>query len=187
MNSFMIDLLSSSGPFSVVISILVNILISIAGIIPSVFVTAANITVFGFQTGLIISFIGECIGALVSFWLYRKGIQTINFGSLYKNRLLVKLQKTKGWDAFLLIFMLRTFPFVPSGLVNIAAAISKTTILTFVIASSLGKIPSLIVEAYSVKQVLELSNNEKAILVIISLIIFIVYIINLRVKQRAKH
>jgi uncharacterized membrane protein YdjX (TVP38/TMEM64 family) len=161
---------------------MLNILISIAGIIPSVFITAANITVFGFHTGLVISYIGELMGAIVSFWLYRKGIQTINLKTLNKNKWLVKLQNTKGWDTFYMIVMLRILPFVPSGMVNLASAISRTTLLTFIAGSSLGKLPSLIIEAYSVNQVLEASTNEKAFLIMTSLIIFIIYIIKKYLK-----
>jgi uncharacterized membrane protein YdjX (TVP38/TMEM64 family) len=61
------SLLTLSGPFAIIVSIVLNIVISIAGVIPSFFITAANITFFGFNTGLIISFLGECVGAAFSF------------------------------------------------------------------------------------------------------------------------
>ena len=54
------------------ISIAINILISILGIVPSVFLTAANLAVFGFWKGTLLSFAGEAIGAIISFVLYRK-------------------------------------------------------------------------------------------------------------------
>ncbi|MCG3017850.1 VTT domain-containing protein, partial [Escherichia coli] len=57
--------------------ILLNVLISIAGVLPSVFLTAANLVVFGFWEGMVISFIGESVGAVVSFWLYRKGFRKL--------------------------------------------------------------------------------------------------------------
>jgi uncharacterized membrane protein YdjX (TVP38/TMEM64 family) len=177
------NLLTSSGPYAIVVSIIINIVISIAGVIPSVFITAANITFFGFHTGLIISFIGECVGAAFSFWLYRKGIKTLNPSLLNKNKWLQKVQQTQGWDSFIIILLLRILPFIPSGLINLATAISKTSILTFIIASSLGKLPALLIEAYSVKQVLESSNNVKAILAIIALFILVIYLFQKRRKQ----
>ncbi|EGW36593.1 putative membrane protein, partial [Desulfosporosinus sp. OT] len=39
--------------------------IAVAGIIPSIFVTGANVIVFGPVNGSIISWVGEVIGALV--------------------------------------------------------------------------------------------------------------------------
>jgi uncharacterized membrane protein YdjX (TVP38/TMEM64 family) len=177
-------LLTSSGAFAIIVSIVINIVISVAGVIPSFFVTAANITFFGFHTGLIISYIGECAGAAFSFWLYRKGIKTLNPTLLNKNKWLAKLQRTQGWDSFVTILVLRILPFIPSGMINLAAAISKTSIFIFVFASSLGKLPALLIEAYSVQQVLESSNGVKFILAIIALFICIIYLFYKRKNQK---
>jgi uncharacterized membrane protein YdjX (TVP38/TMEM64 family) len=68
-------------------------------------------------------------------------------------------------------------------MINLAASISKTGIFTFILASSLGKLPALLIEAYSVKQVLESSNELKAILAIIAVFILFVYLFNKRKKQ----
>ena len=57
------------------ISLLLSILVAVAGILPSFFITAANILFFGFWEGTLISFIGEAVGALIAFWLYRKGFK----------------------------------------------------------------------------------------------------------------
>ena len=86
-------------------------------------------------------------------------------------------------DSFVIILMLRILPFVPSGMINLAAAISKASIITFIIASSIGKLPALLIEAYSVKQVLESSNDLKAMLAIIALFIFVIYLIQKRRKK----
>ncbi|RFU67491.1 DedA family protein [Peribacillus saganii] len=185
MSSVIVDWLTNSGSFAIIISILINVVISVAGVIPSVFITAANITVFGFGIGLVISFLGECIGALVSFWLYRKGIQRLNPKLLKKNKWLVKLQHTHGKDAFVIIIMLRILPFVPSGMINLAAALSKTSITVFFIASSLGKLPALFIEAYSVQHVLESTMRENIILAVIAFVIFIVFYI-VRKRNQSK-
>ncbi|WHZ00474.1 VTT domain-containing protein [Neobacillus sp. YX16] len=177
------NLLISSGPFAIIVSIIINIIISVAGVIPSLFVTAANITFFGFNTGLIISYIGECAGAAVSFWIYRKGIKTLNPTMLNKNKWLQRLQNTQGWDSFVIILVLRVLPFIPSGMINLAVAISKTSILTFIVASSLGKLPALFIEAYSVKQVLESTNEQKVILAIIALFVLFIYLHQKRKKK----
>ncbi|MFH0067074.1 hypothetical protein [Peribacillus sp. NPDC056705] len=76
--NFISEALLSSGPFSIAVSLAFNILISVLGFIPSVFITAANITVFGFEKGLILSYVGEIGGAVVSFWLYRKAFKHSN-------------------------------------------------------------------------------------------------------------
>ncbi|WP_053344755.1 TVP38/TMEM64 family protein [Peribacillus butanolivorans] len=164
--------LLSSGPFSIAVSVLLNILISVLGFIPSVFITAANITVFGFEKGLILSYIGEIAGAVISFWLYRKGLQSFK-PKFLKNRWLKQLQNSQGWRAFWMILMLRLLPFIPSGVINLTAAISKTSVIIFFIATSIGKLPALLIEAYSVTQVLQASEAVRNILILLILIIVV--------------
>jgi uncharacterized membrane protein YdjX (TVP38/TMEM64 family) len=59
------------------------------------------------------------------------------------------LLEAKGLEAFFLVLSLRLLPFVPSGVVTFVATIGKTPLLIFIIASSIGKIPALLLEAYS--------------------------------------
>ncbi|MEW9123969.1 MAG: VTT domain-containing protein [Thermotaleaceae bacterium] len=183
MTAVLENLLSLSGPFAIFVSIIINIIISVVGLIPSVFITAANITIFGFSTGLIISYIGECVGAAFSFWIYRQGFKSFNPHILNKYKWLQKLQKAQGMDSFVIIIVMRILPLIPSGMINLAAAISKTSLLTFIFASILGKLPALFIEAYSVKQVLESTNNIKAILAILSLFILFIYLFNKRKEE----
>ncbi|CAG9622046.1 TVP38/TMEM64 family protein [Sutcliffiella rhizosphaerae] len=168
---YVLDLFSMSGPFAVLISILINTIISILAIVPSVFITAANLTFFGFWLGTLISFLGESIGAIVSFWLYRKGIKRFAPDALLQHKWMVKLQQTAGKEAFLLVLALRLFPFAPSGLVTLAGATSKMGWVSFAIASTIGKIPALLIEAFSVYQVLQWNTAGKVILVAVSVVL----------------
>ncbi|MFJ7471942.1 TVP38/TMEM64 family protein [Peribacillus frigoritolerans] len=179
---FISEALLSSGPFSIAVSLVFNILISVLGFIPSVFITAANISVFGFEQGLILSYIGEIAGAAVSFWLYRKGFQTFK-PKFMKNRWVMKLQRSQGFHAFWMILMLRLLPFIPSGAINLTAALSRTGMMIFFLATAIGKLPALLVEAYSVTQVLKASDDIKIVLLI--LVISVVYYFN-RNKEKGR-
>ncbi|MDM5282878.1 TVP38/TMEM64 family protein [Peribacillus frigoritolerans] len=179
---FISEALLSSGPFSIAVSLVFNILISVLGFIPSVFITAANISVFGFEKGLILSYIGEIAGAVVSFWLYRKGFQTFK-PKFMKNRWVKKLQKSQGFHAFWIILMLRLLPFIPSGAINLTAALSRTGMMIFFLATSIGKLPALLVEAYSVTQVLKASDDLRIVLILLILVISAVYYFNRNKKK----
>ncbi len=170
MQDWLVEVLVSYKEFAVVISLLINILISIFGVIPSVFITAGNLLVFGFWKGTLISFLGETIGAIVSFWLYRKGFKRHVGKKLDKYPFVSKLLGTKGKDAFFLILSLRLLPFVPSGLVTFASAVGEVSLLIFVFASSIGKIPALLIEAYSVNQVTNWTTEGKLILAALAIV-----------------
>ena len=161
----------SSGLYAVWLSIILNIIISVLGVVPSFFITAANISFFGFENGLLLSVLGEAFGAIISYYLYRKGINKIRNKILIKNKYLNRLMQSKGIEAFLLILSLRIFPLMPSGLVTLVSASSKVGILNFSIASTFGKIPALVIEAYSIQQILNWNWQGKVILSLISLFI----------------
>ena len=75
MEKSILHLFNEYPNLAIVISICISILIAVIGVLPSVFITAANILFFGFWNGTIISFLGEAIGAGIAFLLYRKGFK----------------------------------------------------------------------------------------------------------------
>jgi uncharacterized membrane protein YdjX (TVP38/TMEM64 family) len=156
---------------AIFISLAVSIVVALPGIVPSVFITAANILFFGFWKGTLISFLGEALGAIIAFWLYRKGFKKKAHHQLQKFPQAQRLIEAEGRQAFLLILSLRLLPFIPSGLVTFAASIGKVSTLIFLTASSLGKIPALLIEAYSVYQVTQFGWQGKLILLIAAIAI----------------
>ena len=67
-------------------------------------------------------------------------------------------------EAFYLVLALRLIPFVPSGLITFAAAVGRISFPVFIVASSLGKLPALFIEAYSVNAVTNFGWQGKLIL-----------------------
>ncbi len=184
MREHLLDIFSQYPYAAIFISFLVSIVIAVLGIIPSVFITAANILYFGFWPGTLISLGGEAVGAIIAFLLYRYGFKKVSQNSLAKYPKVLRLVDSNGKEAFVMILALRLIPFVPSGLVTFAAAIGKVSSSVFFVASTLGKIPSLIIEAYSVAQIGEFTWQGKLILVI-SAISLLVWIVRARKKNSA--
>ncbi len=174
MNTF-ISFLSDHYLLSIIVSILLNIVISIIGVIPSAFLTTINISLFGFKGSIIIGFIGESIGAAISFWLYRKGL--IKLESKNKIPKFVKFYQVKNnLRSFLFILLLRILPFVPSSIVTLIAAIGSINFINFILASSIGKIPSLVFEVYSINTALKIVNLPIFILACIVSILLLHFI-----------
>ena len=154
-------------------SIAISVLVALAGIIPSFFITAANILFFGFWEGTAISFLGEALGAMAAFVLYRKGIKKQALPHLQRFPKVQRLVSADNKEAMQLIFLLRLIPFVPSGLITFAAAIGRVSAAAFFAASSLGKMPALVLEAYSVYQVTQFNRIGKVILTGAALLLLI--------------
>jgi uncharacterized membrane protein YdjX (TVP38/TMEM64 family) len=94
------------------------------------------------------------------------------------------LIEAEGKTAFMLILSMRLLPFVPSGLVTFAAAVGKVRLFLFLVASSLGKIPALLIEAYAVYQVTQVGWQGKVIISVVALALF--YFVIRKIKQRNK-
>lgn len=164
MQQQLLDLFQQYPNAAIIISLLINILIALSGILPSFFITAANLYFFGFWPGTALSVAGEAAGAAVAFILYRKGLRNWSKAPLERYPRAKKLVEAKGKEAFQLVLALRLIPFVPSGLVTVAAAIGQVAFGTFFIASTLGKIPALLIEAAAVHQVTQFGWAGKIIL-----------------------
>jgi uncharacterized membrane protein YdjX (TVP38/TMEM64 family) len=184
MTEFFGDWIPENRLLLVLLSILANVIIALSGILPSAFLTAANIALFDFRIGLSISIIGEAFGAIVSFYFYRKGLIKLASRLPQKNKLLLKLQHTQGWGAVFLVLVLRTLPFVPSGVVTVMAAYSTMAIFTFSAASTIGKVPSLFMEAYAVNHALAFSLEWQLLILGILIMVWMFYLYG---KKRRKN
>lgn len=142
-----------------VISILISIIISLAGILPSIFVTGANIMFFGPVYGFIISLMGETIGGYITFRLYRLGLK--KKAELFKDKykLLGEIVESRGRRACMLIMEGRIIPFIPSGFVTLAASLSSVNGAGFTLATFIGKIPSILVESLVSYDVINIQEN----------------------------
>lgn len=141
------DLFAQHASWAWVLSLLISIAVAIAGVVPSIFITAANLYFFGFWQGTLISMAGESLGAAISFLLYRYWFRTRMQTSLSHFPKVARLTQASGKGGAWLVIGLRLLPMVPSGLVTFAAAIGQLGFVTFVVASTVGKIPALLIEA----------------------------------------
>jgi uncharacterized membrane protein YdjX (TVP38/TMEM64 family) len=168
------------------ISLLISVVVAISGLVPSFFVTAANILFFGFWEGTFISFAGEAIGAAVAFWLYRKGFKKNASQQFDRFPKVKQLINAENKQAFLLVLSLRLFPFIPSGLITFAAAIGRISFFYFLVSSSLGKMPAMLIEAYSVYKITSFDWQGKLILFCIAAVLLYISIKNIRSTQKSK-
>ncbi|RXZ84141.1 DedA family protein [Paenibacillaceae bacterium] len=153
------------GLWAVLISLLLNILISILGVVPSLFLSGANAVVFGFVPGFLLSLTGEVLGAAISFWLYRWG-----FGRLKQVResswvWLQRLNEAGPKRQAMIVLVARLTPLVPSGVITFAAAVSRMSFAGFFIVTLLGKAPSIALETFVGHDLYRINENYPRLLV----------------------
>lgn len=102
-------------------------------VIPLILLISVNISLFGFTGGYIWSWIVSIAGAVVSFYLTRFWFQDF-FGKFVDDKWEQKIDENGFW----FVFIGRVMPFMPTSVVNIAAAISSVRFLKFFYATVIG-------------------------------------------------
>ncbi|MEG0005505.1 MAG: VTT domain-containing protein [Clostridium sp.] len=154
-----LSIFNEYSSYAFFISLGLSIIIAVLGVVPSVFVTGANILFFGPLYGFLISLLGEVVGGVITFYLYRYGFKSKAMSIGDKYRFVNRIIESRGRRAFFLVLEARLIPFVPSGFVTLAAAISSMEIVGFILATLIGKIPSIALEALVSYQVINIEEN----------------------------
>jgi uncharacterized membrane protein YdjX (TVP38/TMEM64 family) len=158
------------GVWAVLISLLLNIGISILGIVPSLFLSGANAVVFGLVPGFFISLLGEGIGAGISFFIYRWGIRKVKAVHAEKWRWVHRINEASRGRRIFLLLIARVTPLIPSGVITFAAAISNMVVIDFIIVTFLGKAPSIAMETLIGHDLLLINDNLPRLLISILLV-----------------
>lgn len=177
-----IDMLGIYGP---VLSCMLILVESILPIMPlAVFITI-NFLAYGPIIGFIISWVFTVLGCIMSFFLFRKGIQGW-FQHLTKDRkrlnnLMIKFNNISVAELAVLI----AIPFTPAFLVNIAAGLSDIPKKKFIIALLIGKIGLVYFWGYIGTSLVESLKNPM-ILIKIIVILAVTYLVSTLLKKFLK-
>ncbi|BAH43592.1 VTT domain-containing protein [Brevibacillus brevis] len=156
----------SLGMLGIVGSILLNIVISVAGVLPSIFLSGANAVVFGLYGGFLISLTGEVVGACIAFFLYRYTIKKADRSEKLKSfKWVHTINGTTSFRKCLAIVLLRINPLMPSGVINLGAAMTNITFGQFLVATFLGKVPSMVFETFVGHDLITFGENKFRLLV----------------------
>jgi uncharacterized membrane protein YdjX (TVP38/TMEM64 family) len=136
----------SYGPWAVVVSIVLNVLINILGFLPSIFFSTANGILFGVVPGIMVSWMSECIGVIISFVLMRSLLRDYAEKMIGKSVYLQKIDEFSGQNGFKMMLFARMLPYLPSGIVTALGALSRIRFHDYVTATLLGKLPSTALE-----------------------------------------
>ncbi len=137
---YLTNLLTGLGVWGAVLGCFFILFESIIPPVPlSIFITL-NFLVFGPIVGFIISWVFTCLGCMLSYYIFKKGISDKYLEKLRKNdkfnRILKKINKMSISSLVLLI----AIPFTPAFLVNIAAGIARIDTKKFFTALLIGKV-----------------------------------------------
>lgn len=97
--------------------------------------------------GAAVTWTGSAAASILMFLFIRYGYQDWGRRALERYKHTRKLTALFERNAFLTILFARLIPFIPSFAVNLFAALSRMSFVSYVVASSLGKIPATLLFA----------------------------------------
>ena len=163
--------LKSFGIYAALISFFIDVVVNIVGFLPSIFISTANGLVFGLFWGVIISWLAETVGVLISFYVMRTLFRGMAQKVIEQSRTLTKLDAHKSWQAMAIA---RAIPYMPNGLVTAVGALSSMSFEAYAFGCLIGKFPSTALEVILGHDVVNFEENSMRLTMIV-LAVAIVY------------
>ena len=170
------EYIQSFGPMAMVVSMLLDIFVNAVGFLPSIFISTANGLVFGMWPGIIISWLAETIGVVISFYIMRYFLRDTADKLIEKSTVLMKVDDFSGKNGFVVMLFARSLPYFPSGVITALGAISKIKPRDYILANLIGKFPSTALEVAIGTDIVNFQENmgRLGIIVVVAGVVYFI-------------
>lgn len=141
-----IDYIRSFGVWAMLFSFCLDVLVNALGFLPSIFISTANGVIFGVVPGIIVSWLAETTGVILSFLLMRTILRESAEKLIQKSPYLTRLDEFSGKKGFQMMLIARTLPYFPSGILTALGAVSRISVKDYMLSNLIGKFPSTALE-----------------------------------------
>ena len=149
--------------------------INAASIFPSIFLSTANGLIFGLPLGILISWLAETVGVVISFLLMRYLFRGTAEKIIATSNSLKNIDEASGKNGLQWMAFARALPYFPSGILTAIGALSKISVRDYIIANLIGKFPSTALEVVIGHDIVNFKQNSMrlTVLVIVTGIVFL--------------
>lgn len=166
----LVEYLRSFGPWAVLISFLLDVLINAGSIFPSIFLSTANGLIFGLPLGILISWLAETTGVVISFYLMRFFFRSTAEKIIAKSNALQHIDEASGKNGLEWMAFARTLPYFPSGILTAVGAVSRISARDYIIANLIGKFPSTALEVVIGHDVVNFQQHSERLAVLVLIV-----------------
>lgn len=145
----LLELINEGGTLSILISMLFVAICVFFPILPFTVLAGIIGAVFGVGQGMLISLTGAMAGTMGFFFLSRYGFRDFAEKKLMKYPKVVEYEQLLERNSFIAILACRLIPVIPAPVVNSICGLSRVNWVTFFIASTIGKIPNVLVVSFA--------------------------------------
>lgn len=167
------DYLRSFGPWSIVVTIILFIVMTFTIVFPFMILSGAAGIMYGLFWGIIISWAGEVIGAIVMFVFARYFFRKMLESWIQKSKYLKQVDDYSAENGFKALLIARLLPLAPSGIITAVAAISRISFKDFFLATVLGKLPPVVIKVLLGHDIVFAGENMTRLILIVVLVVVI--------------
>lgn len=182
----LVEYLRSFGSWAIIVSFLLDVLINAASIFPSIFLSTANGLIFGLPLGILISWLAETTGVVISFLLMRFLFRNAAEKIIARSDSLKHIDEASGKHGLEWMAFARALPYFPSGILTAVGAVSSISIRDYIIANLIGKFPSTALEVMIGHDIVNFQENSRRLGLLITAVIVIFLVYNRYRKRKNK-
>ena len=169
----LVEYLRSFGPWAMVVSFFLDVLINAGSIFPSIFLSTANGLIFGLPLGILISWLAETVGVVISFLLMRFFFRSTAEKLIAKSNSLKHIDEASGKHGLEWMAFARALPYFPSGILTAIGAVSSISVRDYIIANLIGKFPSTALEVVIGHDLVNYKEHSDRLAVLVILVVLI--------------
>ena len=169
----LVEYLRSFGPWAMVVSFFLDVLINAGSIFPSIFLSTANGLIFGLPLGILISWLAETVGVVISFLLMRFFFRSTAEKIIAKSNSLKHIDEASGKHGLEWMAFARALPYFPSGILTAIGAVSSISVRDYIIANLIGKFPSTALEVVIGHDLVNYKEHSERLAVLVILVVLI--------------
>lgn len=169
--------------YSIFLTMFIATLFALFPIIPFPIIGGIIGAMYGVFLGGVVTWVASTAASIIMFLFIRFVFQSWGLSIIHRYKKLEMVTAMFERNAFITILTTRLIPFIPSVVINAYSAVSRVSFISYSVASSLGKIPAMLLFALLGHSFV--SSNEKVffVIAIYLLIIFLTVYFYLRWKN----
>ena len=169
------EYLRSFGGWSVVITLVLFVVMTFTIVFPFMILSGAAGIIYGLFWGIVISWSGEVIGALVMFIFIRHFFRQVVKGWIGKSKYFKQVDDYSAANGFKALLIARLLPLAPSGIITAVAAISRMSFRDFFLATMIGKLPPVAIKVLLGHDIVFAGENMTRLISVL-VIVVVVYL-----------
>ena len=169
------EYLRSFGSWSILVTVLLFIIMTFTIVFPFMILSGAAGIMYGLFWGVMISWVGEVIGAVVMFVFARYFFRVLIENWIKKSAYLKQVDDYSAKNGFKALLIARLLPLAPSGIITAVASISRISFWDFFLATLIGKLPPVVIKVLLGHDLVFADENMTRLLIVV-MVVVLVYI-----------